>query len=166
MALARILFRNSFRRGNESGTAAIEFALFLVPLLYLLTGTVELGLLMYEAMQVNNAVEAGMLYAAKNGYNSAAIVTATQNAGVVYGAGGPTLNASPTPSQFCGCPSATGVTNLGAPPCSATACSGNPAGTYVQVNATISHLTILPGASTLMPNLPATLTATAVVRTN
>ncbi len=166
MAPARIIFRSLFGRGSESGTAAIEFALFTVPLLYLLTGTVELGLLMYEAMEVNNAVEAGALYAAKYGWNSAAIVTATQNAGVVYGAGGPALTALPAPSQFCGCPSTTGITNPAQPPCSATACSGKPAGTYVQVNAQITHLTILPGASTLMPNLPTTLTATAVIRTN
>jgi len=163
MAPVRTIFRSLFGRASQSGTAAIEFALFLLPLLYLLTGTVELGLLMYEAMQVNNAVEAGMLYAVKNGYNSAAIVTAVQNAGAVYGAGGPTLAATPAPSQFCGCPSTTGVA---AQACATTCIGGTTPGTYVQVNAAINHLTILPGASTLIPNLPTTLTATAVARTN
>ena len=165
MALARTLLRNLSGRGSQSGTAAIEFALFMVPLLYLLTGAVELGLLMYEAMQVNNAVEAGMLYVAKNGWNSAAIVTAVQNAGTVYGAGGPTLTATPAPSQFCGCPSAAGIaveTCINPPACA----NGDPAGQYVQINAALNHLTIMPGAYVLMPNLPVTLTATAVIRTN
>ena len=59
MALAKVIFENLFGRRSESGTAAIEFALFLPFLLLLLTGVAELGFAMYEAMQVNNAVEAG-----------------------------------------------------------------------------------------------------------
>ena len=161
MAQSRIIFGNLFRRGSESGTAAIEFGLFIPVLLTLLTGTVELGLLMYEGMQVSNAVEAGALYVAKNGWNSAAITSAVTNAGVLP-TGLNTLTATPAPAQFCGCPTAAGVTNLGAPPCSATACSGStPAGTYVQINASLTHMIIIPN-----PWVPATLTASAVIRTN
>jgi Flp pilus assembly protein TadG len=107
-------------RRRQLGTAAIEFGLFIPVLLILLMGTAELGLLMYEGMQVNNAVEAGALYAAKNGWDltadptGATIVTAVQNASVLP-TGLNTLAATPAPSQFCGCPTATGITNAGPP---------------------------------------------------
>ena len=161
MALDRITSQGLLGRGSESGTAAIEFALFLPFLVLLLSGIVELGFSAYEAMQVSNAVEAGALYAAKNGWNSASVASATV-AGAVLPPGLNTLTATPAPTQFCGCPSAAGsVSNLGAPPCSATACSGNtPAGTYVQVNASLSHTAIFPTTW----GLPATFTATAVIR--
>jgi Flp pilus assembly protein TadG len=160
MALTRIRFGNLFGSRSKSGTAAIEFALFTPLLLIVLTGTVELGFLMYEAMQVNNAVEAGALYAAANSFNAANITSAVTNASVLP-TGLNTLTATPAPTQFCGCPTAAGVTNLGSPPCSATACSGSPAGTYVQVNASLTHTIIIPN-----PWVPTTLTAIAVIRTN
>jgi Flp pilus assembly protein TadG len=160
MALARIIFRNLFGSRSKSGTAAIEFALFTPLLLIVLTGTVELGFLMYEAMQVNDAVEAGVLYAAKNGFNAASITSAVTNASVLP-TGLNALTATPPPTQFCGCPTAATVTNLGTqPPCSTTACSGT-AGTYVQVNASLTHTVIIPN-----PWVPTTLTATAVIRIN
>jgi Flp pilus assembly protein TadG len=162
VARIREKFEDLRERRNESGTAAIEFGLFLPFLLILLTGTVELGLSMYEAMQVSNAVDAGALYAAKNGFNAANISSATTGA-----SGLPSqlnvLNATPAPTQFCGCPSASGsVSNLGppAPTCSATACSGGPAGTYVQVNASLNHTVILPTSW----GIPTTFTAKAVIR--
>jgi len=162
MALARVKFGKLFRRGSESGNAAIEFGLFIPVLLTLLTGTVELGFLMYEAMQVNNAVEAGMLYAAANTtFNAGNIQSAVVNASVLP-TGLNTLTATPAPTQFCGCATAASVTNLGSPPCSATACAGNSAaGTYVQVNASLTHTIIIPN-----PWVPTTLTATAVIRIN
>ena len=106
---------NSPERRDESGTAAIEFGLFLPFLLLLLTGTVELGLSMYEAMQVSNAVEAGALYAAKNGFNATNIGSATTGASALPSQLN-TLSATPAPTQFCGCPSAAGsISNLGPP---------------------------------------------------
>jgi Flp pilus assembly protein TadG len=160
MAPARIRFGNLFGSRSKSGTAAIEFALFTPLLLIVLTGTVELGFLMYEAMQVNDAVDAGILYAAANGFNAASITSAVTNASVLP-TGLNALTATPAPTQFCGCATAASVTNLGSPPCSATACSGSPAGTYVQVNASLTHTIIIPN-----PWVPTTLTATAVIRTN
>ena len=64
--------RHSFWRRDETGTSAIEFALMTPFLVVLLGGVVEFGFAMYEEMQVNAAVEAGILYAAANGWNSAA----------------------------------------------------------------------------------------------
>jgi len=157
MALARVKFGKLFGRRSESGTAAIEFGLFIPVLLTLLTERSSLGL-MYEAMQVNNAVEAGALYAAANSFNAANITSAVTNASVLP-TGLNTLTATPAPTQFCGCPTAAGVTNLGSPPCSATACSGSPAGTYVRVNASLTHTIIITQSL-----VPTTLTAIAVIR--
>lgn len=168
MALGRTLFQNPFGCRSESGTAAIEFGLFIPVLLILLMGTAELGLIMYEGMQVNNAVEAGALYAATNGFNSAAITTAVTNASVLP-TGLNTLAATPAPTQFCGCPAATGISNSGAPAagsCTAyAACAdGTTPGLYVQVNASLAH-TVLITAPTSW-GIPATLTAQATIRIN
>jgi Flp pilus assembly protein TadG len=167
MARVRIISGRLLGLASESGTAAIEFALFLPFLLLLLSGVVELGFSAYEAMQVNNAVDAGAIYAAKNGWNSASIASATV-AGASLPSGLNTLTATPAPTQFCGCPSASGsVSNLSAaPPACATtfptACSGSPAGTYVKVNASLDHMVIFPTTW----GLPTAFTATAVIRTN
>jgi Flp pilus assembly protein TadG len=78
---------------------AIEFALIVPVLLMLLVGVVEVGHGVYQAMQVMDAAEAGGLYVAKHGWNSAAITAAVVNATGESG-----MTASPAPSQFCGCP--------------------------------------------------------------
>jgi Flp pilus assembly protein TadG len=170
MASARTIFRIPLEVGSESGTAAIELALFLPFLLLLLTGIVELGVSAYEAMQVSNAAEAGALFAAATyaptnapAFSAASTASATTS-GAALLPGSNTLTATPAPTQFCGCPSAAGsVSNLGAPPCSATACAGStPAGTYVQVNASLNHMAIFPTTW----GLPATFTATTIIRTN
>ncbi len=168
MGLLRMLSGKLFGRRNDSGTAAIEFALFLPFLLLLLTGIVELGFSAYEAMQVNNAVDAGAIYAAANatGFNA----TNTANAaiaGAILPRGLNTLTATPAPTQFCGCPTATGITNAGAPTggsCASLAncASGFTPGLYVQINASLTHMVIFPTNW----GLPATFTATAVIRTN
>jgi len=157
MILAKTRFKNVFWRQSESGTAAIEFGLSIPILLVLLTGTVEVGRAMYGAMQVNNAVEAGMLYAAKNGYDPGGIAAA-----VVVATATPGIAATPAPTWFCGCPSAGGVINKTVcvpppPPCA----DGNPAGQYVQINAALDHQTILPYLG--LP-LPTTLKAQSIVR--
>jgi Flp pilus assembly protein TadG len=149
-------------RRAESGTAAIEFALVLPFLALLLAGIIELGFAAYEATQVNNAVDAGALYAARNGWNSASIVAATL-AGATLPPTLNTLTATPAPTQFCGCPSAAGsISNLGAPPCSTNCAGGITPGTYVKVNASLNHKVILPTTW----GLPTTFTATAIIRTN
>jgi len=150
----------------ESGTAAIEFALMTPFLVVLLGGVVELGFAMYESMQVNAAVEAGVLYSVANGSALATSFSATSVSGAVTGSGALpsayTLTATPAPTEFCGCPSASGsVTTLAtAPPCSTATCSGSTAATYVQVNASINHLVLLPTSF----GLPNTFSATAIVR--
>ncbi|HJS61579.1 MAG TPA: TadE/TadG family type IV pilus assembly protein [Pseudolabrys sp.] len=147
--------KNRIWRRTDSGTVAIEFGL-LVPVLLALIGiTAELGFAMYESMQVNNAVGSGALYAAKNGYDASGI-----SAAVTGATGTPGITATPAPTQFCGCPGASGITVttcLSPPPCT----DGSRPGRYVRINASLSHQTILPNVG--LP-LPATLTAHSIVR--
>jgi Flp pilus assembly protein TadG len=140
---------------SESGVAALEFGIFVPLLLIMIVGTVELGLSMYQAMQVNNAVESGALYAMKQGtsFNASNIAAAVVAASSVTG-----LTASPAPTTFCGCAATAGITVSAncATPCS----NGNTPGTYVKVNASIPHATILTNSF----GLPSTFTAISIVR--
>lgn len=169
MALVRKTFKDLRERQSESGTAAIEFGFFLPFLLLLLTGIVELGFSAYEAMQVNNAVDAGAIYTAANIANvfNATNTASATIAGAVLPPQLNTLTATPAPTQFCGCPTATGITNAGAPTAGSCASlascpSGFTPGLYVQVNASLNHMVIFPTTW----GLPPKFTATAVIRTN
>ena len=135
------------------GTAALEFGLFAPLLLIMLVYLVELGDGVFQAMQVQNAAEAGALYAAKYGWNSAGISAAVVNSSGLSG-----LTASPAPSEFCGCPAANAIA---ASACAQTCASGATPGTYVMINAAFTHQTILayPGMVS-----PTTLTGVAIVR--
>jgi Flp pilus assembly protein TadG len=155
--MTRTRVSSLFGRDGDSGTAAIEFALMTPFLLLLLGGVTEFGFAMYEEMQVNAAVEAGVMYATANAPNIASSQT-LQGYALTPAIGQP----------YCGCPNAAGsVSNLGNAPCSGspytTACSGGTAaGKYVQVTASINHLVILPTTF----GLPSSFSAKAVVRVN
>jgi len=142
-------------RDHTTGTAAIEFALAVPVLLVLLMGVVEVGFAMYQAMQVYNSVEAGTVYAAKNGFDPAGIAAAVVNASGTQG-----ITATPAPENFCGCPDAGGIV---AAACGSPCADGNPSGEYVRISAALSHETILPYPG--LP-LPATLTAQSIIRLN
>jgi hypothetical protein len=70
------------------------------------------------------------------------------------------VTASPAPSEFCGCPAANAIA---ASACAQTCASEAAAGTYVRINASLAHQTILafPGMVS-----PTTLTGLAIVRVN
>lgn len=141
---------------NERGTAAMEFGLTVPLLLTLLMGVVELSFGIYEAMRVYDAVGAGAIYAGKNGWSASGISTAVTSASTTTG-----ITATPAPVQFWGCPSESGVLSVAS---SSTKCSnGNSPGLYVQVQASISHSTILPYPGL---SLPTTFTAKSVIRLN
>jgi len=141
---------------GQDGNAAIELALISPVLLILLAGVVEIGMAAYQAMQVQSAVAAGILYAANNGAsNLTAIGTAVVNATGTAG-----ITATPAPTTFCGCPTSGTVVSQGAD-CT-TVCSDKTApGQYVTVNAALPHQTIMPF---LKLPLPASLTASSTVR--
>jgi len=136
--------RNPFRHGmrkalsafaGTGGMAAVEFG-FLVPILLMLTVcTVDLGIAFYDAMQVESAAQAGSEYAAVHGFNVASISQAITSTSDLSG-----LAASPAPTEFCGCPSASGVTTV---TCGSTCPDGSLAGTYVNASATAIYTTLI-----------------------
>ena len=138
---------------HKSGSAAVEAAIILPLLLLLLTALFDLGFAGWEAMQVQSAADAGAQYATRNPWNvsqiSAAVTSATGASGV---------SANPAPSQFCGCP--TGGT-LVAISCTSKCANGDTPSLYGQVNAQMTHFTVLhyPGLAQ-----PLTLTGTAIAR--
>ena len=135
-------------------------------MLIILTGVVEVGIASYQAMQVQAAMEAGILYATQNAATivppiSPAAVTAIQTA-VTNATGTPYITATPAPLAFCGCPSTTAGTGVVSQANCTTACPDTTApGHYVTVSAALSHQTIMPY---LNLHLPATLTASSTVR--
>jgi Flp pilus assembly protein TadG len=142
------------RHRGEAGSAAIEFGLFLPLFVILLTGVVEIGFAMFGSLQVYNAVEAGTLYAAKNGWNASGISSAVVNASGITG-----IAASPAPTQFCGCPALAGIAVA---TCGTTCAGGAAVSQYIRINATLTRTTILTSGF----GLPATLTAQSIVRQN
>ena len=139
----------------DRGSAAIEFGISLPLLALLFVVVAEIGFTAYQSLQVQNAVEAGLFYAVKNGNDSTGISTAVVNSSGVAG-----ITATPAPTQFCGCPGAAGIATTS---CSATCSGGNSSGQYVQINAALTRRSIFPGSG--LP-LPASLTAKSIVRLN
>ena len=142
-------------RTGENGSTAIEFGLFAPLLVILLVGVFEIGFAAYEAMQVSNAAEAGLVYAAKNGWDQTGIVNA-----VTASSSSNNIQASPAPSQFCGCPTASGVQAVS---CNGTCSGGIAPGEYIQINALLNRTTLFSNTGL---TLPATLTAQAIFRLN
>ncbi|PQA87889.1 TadE/TadG family type IV pilus assembly protein [Hyphococcus luteus] len=121
---------------TTAGVAAIEFALLAPLLVVLLIGVVEIGLAAYQDMEVQNAAEAGALYAVRNGFDPDGIETAMENATGLSG-----VTAGAAPLSFCGCPGLDGVTVIS---CDFTCPGGDAPGDYVKVEASFEHHTILP----------------------
>lgn len=137
----------------DRGSAAIEFAIIAPVLLILLVGIVELGLGIRQAMQVQDAAEAGALYAGKYGWDAAGIAAAVVNATDASG-----VTASPAPVQFCGCPGTGGITTVD---CGSQCPDGSSAEQYVRVSASMPHTELLTGLGLPIPSM---LTAHATVR--
>jgi Flp pilus assembly protein TadG len=130
---------------NTEALAGIEFGL-LVPILLMLTVcTVDLGIAAYDVMQVENAAQAGGEYATVHGYNVTSISNAITSATTLSG-----LTASPAPTEFCGCPSSSGITTA---TCNSTCSDGSIAGVYVAASATATYTTLIH-----YPMLPPTFT--------
>jgi Flp pilus assembly protein TadG len=144
----------AFRRQDTSqaGIAAIEFGLLAPFLVLLLVAATEIGFGIYQAMQAQNAAEAGAVYVSKHGFNVAGI------SGAVVNATAAGVAATPAPSQFCGCPVASGITEMA---CTATCADGSAPGQYVRINASVTRTSLISVSSLL---LPTTFSGQAVVR--
>ncbi|HWE07518.1 MAG TPA: TadE/TadG family type IV pilus assembly protein [Rhizomicrobium sp.] len=143
---------------SNQGLAALEFALLAPVLMALLVGLLDFGLAFQRQLQVNAAAQAGASYAVINGFD----VTGITN---IVTAGSSGIQASPAPTQVCGCPGATsGITTSSpsTPPCTGKCPDGSTAGVYVSANALLSYSTLLP-----WPGItnPLSLSSTEMVRT-
>ena len=140
----------------KRGSAAVEFALLAPLLIILLSGLIQIGLAVFQTLQVQAAAEAGALYAASHGVSdldkiSLAVTSATGTAGIT---------ATPAPTAYCGCPGASGITSQGAD-CSTVCADGKAPSHYAKVNASIVHNALV---SFLHLPLPTTITRSAVIR--
>ncbi len=142
------VFRRAFRgfASARGGVSAVEFA-FVVPIaLYLFAGAVDYGLAFYLQMQARQAAQVGVQYAAMNGFipnaastdprSPAAIANVVVNATMFSG-----IAASPAPTSYCGCASATGVVRQD---CGDMCSDGTKVGTYLRVSASGTYNTLVP----------------------
>lgn len=138
---------------RKSGNAAIEFVLIAPLLASALVAMTDLGIGLYERMEIRNAAQAGAQYAIAKGWNSGAIENAVASASTLSG-----ISATPAPTQSCGCASGT---TIAAASCGSLCPGGATAGTYVTVNAQAQYATLFsyPGLSN-----PMTLSAQSMVR--
>ena len=148
--------RNLARRTNkirrdESGVTAVEFAIIGPILIGMFVSIVDLGLGLYNQVQLANAAQAAADYAMQKGYNSDAMTTVAQAATRLAGV-------TVANSQFCGCPSSSGVTTI---TCGSSCSDGLTAGTFARTTTTKDYSTLLQ-----YPGLPATfhLSETSLAR--
>jgi len=139
-------------RQDERGVTAVEFAIIGPILVGMFVSIVDLGLGLYNQVQLANAAQAAADYAMQKGYNSDAMTTVAKAATRLTGV-------TVTNSQFCGCPSSSGVTTT---TCGSSCGDGLTAGTFAQITATKDYSTLLQ-----YPGLPATfhLSETSLART-
>ena len=119
----------------RDGNAAVEFSLAVPVLAIIFVPLVDIGMAVYQKMQVQDAAQAGAQYAMLHGWNSSAIQTAVTSATAL------SVSASPAPSKSCGCPDSSAVT---AAACGSTCSDGRTAGTYVTVSAQATYAPLLP----------------------
>lgn len=139
----------------ETGTAAIEFGIFGPLFVILIVATAEIGFTMHGAMKVHHAVEAGLVYVAKYGEDTDGIKYAVTNSSAYMD-----VEASPAPTQFCGCPLASGIQTVS---CNVKCGNGDKAGEYIRIDASLDRTSIFPNSGFV---LPTKLTASAILRQN
>ncbi len=152
--VATILRFGRAARRDRKGTAAIEFGIAIPLLAILVTGIVEIGFSIYQAMQVTVAAEAGLFYAAKNGWSPTGIENAAVNATPLSGM-------SATATQSCGCPSSTGIAMVAS--CTAICPSGSLPSQYISIAVTLTRRSIILNSGY---NLPSTVSAQSILRQN
>jgi Flp pilus assembly protein TadG len=159
---------------NQRGTAAVEFALVATLLTALLPAATDLALAIWANQQVGNAARAGTEYAAINCWDSSTSAVksncasnvstaATSATSVMNRASGVTA----TPTNYCGCDSASGASGAATQTCGTACPDGSKAGTYVSVTANTSYSPIFPAMwGTHLTGGSLKLSATSVTRIN
>jgi len=121
-------------RGRE-GTAAIEFSVAAPVLVIIFIPLIDIGMAVYQQMQVQDAAQAGAQYAMAHGWNNSGILSAVTNATALP------VSASSSPAKSCGCPDGSSVSSAA---CGSTCPDGQTAGTYVTVSAQATYAPLLP----------------------
>jgi Flp pilus assembly protein TadG len=119
----------------RDGNAAVEFSVAAPILAIMFVPMIDIGMAVYQKMQVQDAAQAGAQYAMAHGWNSSAIQSAITSATAL------SVSASPAPSKSCGCPDGSSVS---AATCGSTCSDGQNAGTYVTVGAQATYTPLLP----------------------
>lgn len=149
----RLRSRGSTLGRDQRGVTAIEFAVIAPVMIGLFISIADFGLGLYTQVQLANAAQSGAAYAMQKGYNSDTMKTVAQASTRLTGV-------SVATSQFCGCPSSTGVTVTS---CTASCGDGLTAGTFAQVTASKTYSTLLS-----YPGIPSSIsmseTATARIQ--
>lgn len=123
---------------DDSAMSAVEFAIIAPVLLLMAVGVVDYGEAAFRSMQVQNAAQAGIQYAAVHGYQVSGITAAVQSTGA------PGISVSSGPTQFCGCPTTTNsVPTLTSTPCGSDCADGTVSGTYVTLTAAATYTTLI-----------------------
>ena len=148
----RALRRIAGLLGAREGNAAVEFSIAAPVLAIVFVPLIDIGMAVYQQMQVQDAAQAGTQYAMAHGWNSSSIQSA------ITSATGLSVSASPSPSKSCGCPDGSAVS---AATCGSNCPDGQPAGTYVTVSAQATYTPLLPYP---VMGTSVTLAATATAR--
>jgi Flp pilus assembly protein TadG len=133
--LKRACRRLAALRDAREGNAVVEFSIAAPVLAVIFVPLIDIGMAVYQKMQVQDAAQAGAQYAMAHGWNSSSIQTA------VTSATGLSVSASPAPSKSCGCPDGSSVS---AATCGSTCSDGQTAGTYVTVGAQVTYTPLIP----------------------
>ena len=143
-AISSAIRRLAVGADGTSGNALVEFAIFAPILLGVAIYTMDWGLIVISKMEVQNAAQAGAQYAIVNSTYDATSISSAVTKATKFTA------VTPTSSQFCGCPSTTGITFCSAScdTCNPGTCSSNSQGHYVTVSATPTtpYQTLIPYA--------------------
>ena len=138
--------RAAFLRARD-GSAAVEFSIAAPVLAIIFVPLIDIGMAVYQQMQVQDAAQAGAQYAMRHGWNSSAIESAVTSATAL------SVSASPAPSKSCGCPDSSSVSSAS---CGSRCPDGQTAGTYVTVSAQATYAPLLP-----YPTMGSSVTLTA-----
>ena len=119
----------------REGNAVVEFSIAAPVLTVILVPLIDIGMAVYQKMQVQDAAQAGAQYAMAHGWNSSSIQNAVTSATALA------VSATPAPSKTCGCPDGSSVS---AATCGSTCSDGKTAGVYVTVGAQVTYTPLLP----------------------
>ncbi|MGE9007768.1 TadE family protein [Leptospira interrogans] len=149
-----------FGEQGTSGSALVELAIFAPILVTLTLYTIDLGAYAFRKMEVQYAAQAGAQYAIGKAYDSSAVNLAVSKAT------GYSSSITPSSSEFCGCPTATGVTFCAAScdVCNTGTCAVALQGHYVSVTAGSTSYTPLAPFKTMTGTRNISATSTVRIR--